>query len=545
MTAGKGDDDGLRAARVGSDAAAHELGPETAPGGSTAEPVSAKAAPTDDVADSARAAANSVTQQLPVVRHDGSPDEGASVRAVARRAASALPAIGRDEVADAPRSARLTAGRRRRAAAEAGNAEAPVPAEPAAEASEPVLRNSGAPTEAAEPFVDTAAEAVLAVELVIEPLPAEAAPAPVIPRQVNRGVDLEIVPAAMVRSRTHETPVSRGGEVTPTEVMGQPATPAGGDVLDAEIVDEPGAPSRTSVNLAAAEMLSTLTEGAFLAARTDEWAIVQPITEPRSAGDLVRPGPGVLEADSWDQGLLPAIEQDSYQGRRRAGVTSARLWVVIGLVIAALSTAIAVPFLLTSGSPKPAAQTPDAQAPVVGPAGPSDASTSADNTSPSPAALPAVGASPLVTRPPTPSPTPPPGPFSLAIQAEQGGDATAWGGTSGPPRIAAGATVIDEIGDDWVSGPGTNNWLEFRNIVVPAPGQYRVTIWYVYGLGPTGTRRMSVIVNGATTSTQVFSTTTTVTAREVTVNLATTNTIRLTHLDSRSPAVDRIEIVAA
>jgi hypothetical protein len=57
---------------------------------------------------------------------------------------------------------------------------------------------------------------------------------------------------------------------------------------------------------------------------------------------------------------------------------------------------------------------------------------------------------------------------------------------------------------------------------------------------------MSVIVNGSTTSTQTFSTTPTITARDLTVTLKSgTNVIRLTHNTTRSPAVDRIEITQA
>ncbi len=147
---------------------------------------------------------------------------------------------------------------------------------------------------------------------------------------------------------------------------GSAADAVDADVLEAEIVHEP--PSRVSVNAAAAEVLSTLTEVAFREARTDEWIIGRPeaVGKPSAALDLVRPGPSLIESDSWDTGLLPAVQQDTYRGRRRAVRVGGRLWLVISLVVAALVSAIALPFVLTSDDPDPAsARTPDGQIPTV------------------------------------------------------------------------------------------------------------------------------------------------------------------------------------
>ncbi len=97
--------------------------------------------------------------------------------------------------------------------------------------------------------------------------------------------------------------------------MGQPPQVPDGDVLEAEIVDD-RPPTRVSVNAAAAEVLSTLTEVAFREARTDEWIMGQPepVREPSSALDLVRPGPSLIESDSWDTGLLPAVRRGHLSG---------------------------------------------------------------------------------------------------------------------------------------------------------------------------------------------------------------------------------------
>ena len=187
--------------------------------------------------------------------------------------------------------------------------------------------------------------------------PAESAPViAAVPTQPDRRADLGPV-AAVARSRSHGMPVSRGGQVTATQVMGQPASVSNGDVLEAEILDDPP-PSRATVSAAAAEMVSTLTEVAFREARTDEWIMGQPepVREPSTALELVRPGPSLLDSDSWDTGQLPAVQQDTYQGRRRAATVGGRLWLVISLVVAALLAAIAIPFVLTSNQPSPLAR---------------------------------------------------------------------------------------------------------------------------------------------------------------------------------------------
>jgi hypothetical protein len=343
--------------------------------------------------------------------------------------------------------------------------------------------------------------------------------------------------------------------------MGQPPSST---IVDAEIVED--LPSlddalggSTSVDEAAAEMVSVLTEVAFREARTDEWIVAEPgLPDPPLRAlrqtpmlEPVQPDLRVLDADSWDTAPRPLVEQH-YQGRRRRRAPPFRLWLVIGLVVTALTTAIAVPWLLTSGDAAPAvARTPAGVIPppvdeedISGTSAPGAAASS------TPGALPGVGASPLVTPSPseaasaTPSDHTTAPSFNLTIQAERGGSATAWGGSAATSSFA-GATVVDRLGSDW----GTNDgWLEFRGITVPSAGLYKVKIWHVYtNLSPnTGTRRMSVIVNGSTTSTQTFSTTPTITARDLTVTLKSgTNVIRLTHNTTRSPAVDRIEITQA
>jgi hypothetical protein len=394
--------------------------------------------------------------------------------------------------------------------------------------------------------VEPAATNVRSIELVIAPLsPAEPAPAaPVVPNLADRRAELE--PMAPV-ARSHGMPVSLGGEVT-ARLMGQPAAPADGDVLDAEILDDPPS-SRSNVNAAAAEVPTSLTEVALREARPDEWIMGQPgpVGEPSAVLDPIRPGPVQLESDSWDTGSLPAIQQNPYQGRRRAVTAGARLWVVTGLVVAALSAAIAIPFLLTSGPSAPAvAPTPDSA--VDNASGLPSSPDSATPTSPAPA--PAVGASPLITPSPTVSSnaSSDPHPVLLTIQAEQGSGATVWGGTAGPPSSFAGATVIDELGEHWPGG-SQDGWLEFRSVMAPSAGQYVIKIYYVYTdrTPDHDQRQMNVFVNGTNVlHDHQFSRTSTIAVLDVNVTLrAGSNTVRLIHRDFESPAIDRIEITEA
>jgi hypothetical protein len=617
MTAGVGEDGGRHAAPIVPAAAPDALrgAPDTET--PDAVPPDAEAREIEDEEDAAGTdpSQSSVTQALPMIRREGA-GESASVRAVARRVPSALPALGREEITDVPLSARTTAQRRRQAAADA-RAGATVPDgstadlevsadEPVAEAAEPVAEvhepevGAAAPVaelpergpEMAKPVVEPVSETVRSVELVIEPLPpaeseaarfsaadgearrgpaeseaarfsaadgearrgpAEAVPViAAIPRQMDRRADLEPA-AAVALPGLHDTPVSRGGQVTATQLMGQPAPASGGDVLEAEIVDDPP-PSRASVNAAAAEVLSTLTEVAFREARTDEWIMgrPEPVREPSTAVERVRPGPGLIKSDSWDTGLLPVVQQDTYQGRRRAATVGGRLWLVISLVVAALVTAIAIPFMLTSNETAPtAARTPDGQIPNVENSGTSSPASPTPSSGPG---LPVVGASPLNTASPTPSTSPSPAPFLAIIEAEAGGSVTKWSESTAVKSslaTASGGFVIDRIGE-WGRPDG---YLEVT-VTVPSAGTYqlavsylflasngdttrrvRITITYPLGASPASTQMPDVIFNRVTVCCAV---------QNINVTLANgTNKIRFTHPGVRSPAIDKIVITKA
>jgi hypothetical protein len=489
------------------------------------------------------APANAPTQLLPTV------GEAPSVRAVARRVASALPALGRDGgQPEVPRSARATVDRRRRAAAEAtGEVAPPAPPKPAppADPGPPPAPNAVTPPAAVRPR-HAAPDAVPGVN----PAPAlDPAPAPTPEPAKTSFVELtittaaEAAPAPRVVEPTPPRPTTPAARlVEPVMVslgplMGQPPVEAGRRaVVDADVL-----PDQVVVGAAAAEMVTALTEVAFREATADEWIVAEPALRDAlpPVPEPVPSGPRVLVADSWDTAPQPFVQQDSYLGRRRAVPVNTRLWLVIGLVVAALSAAVAVPFLLTTDATPTAQTTPEAAALVASdedPAATDISGTSSAEPSPSTSApMPAVGASPLVTESPPE--------VVLTVEAEKGGTSTAWGGTAVKSTFA-GATVIDKLGEKWQTST-IDGWLEFRNIN-PGGGSYTLKIFYVYtSAGPNdSTRRISISVNGGSVSpVQTFTPVSTVTERAVKVTLrAGSNTIRLTSDDFECPAIDRIEI---
>ena len=330
------------------------------------------------------------------------------------------------------------------------------------------------------------------------------------------------------------------------DLMGQPPVEAGRRaVVDAEVVP-PSGPGM--VGAVAAEMVSALTEVAFREATADEWIVAEPALRDAVPGlpEPVHSGPRVLVADSWDTAPQPMVQQDSYSGRRRAVAVNTRLWLVIGLVVAALSAAVAVPWMLTTDVVPAAQTTPEAAVPAASdePDPTEISATASAEPGPSTSApMPAVGASPLVTE--SPSPAVPS--FNLTVQAEKGGSSTAWGGTAVTTSFA-GATVVDKLGEKWLTST-IDGWLEFRNINAPAAGAYSLKIYYVYtSASPSDTdRRIQVTVNGTNISpVQTFTPSSTVQTRTLSVTLrAGNNTIRLTNDNYQCPAIDKIEISQA
>lgn len=346
--------------------------------------------------------------------------------------------------------------------------------------------------------------------------------------------------------------------------------PAG--VVDAEVIEDSshdlvitGSGRPVVAAAVAAELVSALTEDAFREARSDEWIMAEPVPLSTAlAPVLVGAGPRVLDADSWDTSIQPLVHDQDYQGRRRARAGSVRLWVVLALVVAAVTTAVAVPLVLTSGSGPGSTGGPPGRGLPVAIDGNEDIS---GTSSPGPSAngnatgvAPVAGASPGVTTsaedPGTAGPTPAGsattspaaivGFVPVTIEAEAGGSATSWGGTATRSTMsgASGGAVIDHLGEHW-SGSTTDGFLDFRNITVTDGGSYRVTISYVnLAPGSDNPRRLTITTNGSGGQSHSFGATSTVATQAITVTLqgGIANTIRFTENDVQSPAIDKIVI---
>lgn len=496
--------------------------------------VAVESASSDEAASHDRVGAHAVTpvtQPLPVVRRESSAPESPPVRAVAKRVPSALPALGRDEISDVPSSARATADRRRRARAgttgedqAAGDEQVAGAIEEQVAGGEEQVARGGA--EPAEGHRSTPSVPRPRPEPPIERIgeqPPAAAPG-----------DVELVP---VGTRARPVPPADGSKptpVAPSAALGlkDPAASAASappppaptaelaadsipeEIVDAEIVDEQPRP--------------------YVAAhaQTDEWVTVTPAPAPEpvpvpqpapAPPPLAAPTPPPLVAqspapaaasaslgphtlvmptvteepaaaasppplrpggtsDTWETSPLPTVG-DQYQGRRRAKRRSGRLtgWLVVIGVVLALSAAIAVPFLFTSGEPEPSAAEDPTTTQATSP-------TSATPTTAANSGLPIVLA-PSAT--PTPTPTTesstttgeptqttttnpaPPASFSVALEAESG----SLSGCAAT-RNVGGATVVDRLGEDW--GNCNRGRVTFNNVNLPA-GTFTVTIYYVFG----------------------------------------------------------------
>jgi hypothetical protein len=127
--------------------------------------------------------------------------------------------------------------------------------------------------------------------------------------------------------------------------------------------------------------------------QTDEW-----ITDDYSPVEVRTPGPSVIEADSWNAVPPPPATNDYRGGRRMAGP---RLWVIGGLVFAAIGAAVMIPWALAPG--QPAGTEPSS---VIADDGEAPATTSISDV-PGTSAHGAVAASPPRTSAPSaPAPSP-------------------------------------------------------------------------------------------------------------------------------------------
>lgn len=262
--------------------------------------------------------------------------------------------------------------------------------------------------------------------------------------------------------------------------------------------------------------------------------------DPSAASRRVadRPGPSVLDSDDWDSVPDVAGENDSYQGRRRVGAPSARIWFAIAFILVALGIAVAVPLALKLSD---------------------DVSTMPPTGNPSDAGGPGLGESASGT--PPPSPTISPSASSQPVQAAPKFVSVSYEAEGPKPAItragsarvrinqnASGRRIVNRIGD-WSESEDTeasNGTLTFNTVTVPADGTYTLAIFYAI-IEEDASRTAMITVNGAAPISVSFTRQAECcSSRYVSITLRKgVNTILFANSVSRAPAIDRIVISRA
>ena len=550
-----GADQGANGGLPASEEAAASSTSPTAPAGLTSD---TQLVPLVAVDSPAAADSSSDSSDAPAAVDAESPADAGSVaaelgdaptvRAVARRAAAALPAIGRTTTARVvPRSARSTVERQSAPSAvpasEQAVSEAAEPVMPEPVASEPTVSEPVAFEPVA--FEPDAPEAVAAEPVVPEPVvPELVVPEPVVAEPVPAPAGWEPVPA--------EPAID--AEIVPGN---RTDLPAGDRPIEGEVPFYPGqrdewvepAPAK-----AATEVLPVATEPAPTAV-----ALLPAVVEPRSepGTDLVRRGPAVLAADSWDTDPDESINQ-TYHGRRRAVGPSRNRWLLVALGLLLVTIAVAVPLALRSGNDPAAAPpgllgtesntaTTGGPSTPVGELGPPSSSPGAPRSTPSLAAT--TGAN-VPVNPTTPAGSPPPtggstptasptptattaAPFSpVTLQAE---NASYTGTRENDPPCGVSSPVVRVGKWESTQPPYT---LTFTTSV-PTAGNYQLRIYYVMSSGDP--RTLELTVNGASVPAGQFSSC--AGSRDLTIPLnAGSNQIKFNNQNQRAPSIDRIVI---
>ena len=281
-------------------------------------------------------------------------------------------------------------------------------------------------------------------------------------------------------------------------------------------------------------------------ATTDDTDPIPDGPSPEVFLPAVRPGPAVLDVDSWEEHDAPEPIVESYEGRRRAASRSSpRMWIILAVVLVGLGAVVAIPLALVAGRdrPKPAAgeTTTRAQQP-----------SSADGTTPGAGLVPATGAPPAG---PTATPTPRPATsatttgtrttaaaFSVTLEAEGPGtvlSGSAWVDTYAG---ASGGRIVRNLGK-WDSNPGT---VAF-SVTLPAAGSYVITMWYVH-LDGEQTRSAQISVSGADPVTRAFTGSATCCESQSlpAMSLAAgLHTVTIGNPTGHAPSIDKIAIARA
>jgi hypothetical protein len=268
--------------------------------------------------------------------------------------------------------------------------------------------------------------------------------------------------------------------------------------------------------------------------RPDDWTAPTELALP-----VVRPGPAVLDADSWEEhGGQEPIEE--YEGRRRAARPSARRWVVLAAILIGLAAVIAVPLALRTRNATPAAATATTGEPTADETAPASAASLVPPVGV--AAVPATSTNTGRTGPTSRGQTTTSGQtgaFSVTLEAE-GPGVTLYGSA----RVdtypgASGGSIVRNLGK-WDSSPGS---IRF-NVTLPSTGSYVITIWYVH-LDGERTRSAQISVSGADPVTKTFigSATCCASLALAPMNLAAgAHTVTIANPTGHAPSVDKIVI---
>src|SRR6185369_7970503 len=136
-------------------------------------------------------------------------------------------------------------------------------------------------------------------------------------------------------------------------------------------------------------------------ATTDDTDPIPDGPSPEVFLPAVRPGPAVLDVDSWEEHDAPEPIVESYEGRRRAASRSSpRMWIILAVVLVGLGAVVAIPLALVAGRdrPEPAAAAETTRSP---------GSPTADDPTPGATLVPATGALRAAKPTTTPAPRPP------------------------------------------------------------------------------------------------------------------------------------------
>jgi hypothetical protein len=276
----------------------------------------------------------------------------------------------------------------------------------------------------------------------------------------------------------------------------------------------------------------------------DDGSVLSEVTgdddEAGTTAEYVRPGPSVLEADTWDiePGQDPA--DGPYQGRHHVRTPPPRVWLAVAVVLVGVGSAVAIPLYLTrSPEPRPGA-IPALTGVRITAESPGESTSAALTPTPSrtPTPVPStrLPAQPQPA-PTTPPPTAPPAFAPLTIEAETG----VLGGSANV-RAEAGASggkVVRNLGN-WStpSGPGT---VQLTNVVIPTTGTYVLTFFYYHPDGEL-TRSAQITVSGVAPVTVTFSgTSTCCQTKAVSLTIpAGTHTITVANPTTHAPSLDKV-----